>query len=62
MKFDASEWSEGTPEWLKLAVESVDKGTMPPWAASKDCQEYVGDRSLTDEERAMIARWVAQPR
>ena len=57
MKFDASEWSEGAPEWMKLAVESVDKGTMPPWAASKDCQEYVGDRSLTDEERATFLSW-----
>jgi hypothetical protein len=57
MKFDASEWTEGPPEWLKLAVETVDNGTMPPWSASKDCREYVGDRSLTDEERELFLRW-----
>jgi hypothetical protein len=57
MTFDAAEWADGAPEWMKLAVESVDQGTMPPWSASKDCREYVGDRSLTDDERATFLAW-----
>ncbi len=31
---------------------------MPPWHASKDCNTYTGDISLTDEQIATIQKWV----
>lgn len=44
---------------LKDAVKaSVMERSMPPWQASKDCAEYFGDPSLSDEEVQKIAQWV----
>lgn len=31
--------------------------TMPPWMASRDCSDYAGDRSLTQEQIDMVKRW-----
>ena len=39
---------------MRLAVESR---TMPPWLAGPDCNEYLHDPSLTDDEIAVIAAW-----
>lgn len=36
----------------------VTEREMPPWPPGKDCNEYVGDRSLTDDQIAIIDRWV----
>lgn len=43
--------------WLPLVVESVRDRTMPPWLAEPDCNNYVGDFSLSDEERDSILAW-----
>ena len=40
---------------VKAAVQA---GHMPPWMPSKDCAEYKDDRSLSEEERAMLTGWV----
>jgi hypothetical protein len=31
---------------------------MPPWMPAGDCTEYIQDRSLSDEQIALISRWV----
>jgi len=38
---------------------SVENGRMPPWLAEPGHQEYVGDYSLTTDERELIADWAA---
>lgn len=43
------------------AIESATKArTMPPWLADGECNDYHGDRSLSQEQIDTIARWVAQ--
>ena len=32
--------------------------TMPPWLAAKDCTDYRGDLSLTDDQIDSLSRWV----
>lgn len=39
-------------------VLSVEEGTMPPWLAAPDCQDYLGDTTLTGEEAELIREWV----
>jgi hypothetical protein len=36
----------------------VDKGEMPPWPPSDSCNDYVGDRSLSEDEKTTIKGWV----
>ena len=38
---------------------AVDNGSMPPWLAEPGHQEYVGDYSLSADEKALIAEWAA---
>ncbi|WP_395812088.1 hypothetical protein [Archangium minus] len=40
---------------IKAAVQSRH---MPPWPPSNDCARYLDDRSLSDEQVALISRWV----
>lgn len=40
---------------IKLAVE---QRTMPPWLAGPGCTDYLGDRSLRDDQIATITSWV----
>lgn len=44
----------------ELARDRVSTRTMPPWFASKECTDYDGDISLTDDEIALFERWVDQ--
>jgi hypothetical protein len=37
---------------------SVQARTMPPWPPSNECASYLYDRSLSDEELALVTRWV----
>ena len=39
----------------KLAIEA---GTMPPWHASDDCNDYVGKRSLTPDQKKTLLDWI----
>lgn len=32
-------------------------GTMPPWKPSGDCNSFVGERTLTDDEKALFQAW-----
>ncbi len=52
----------GTYEQLSSVKESVKAAVqsrvMPPWLASKDCNSYLGDRSLSDAEIDTVSRWV----
>ncbi len=44
---------------LKGAIAaSVTARTMPPWLAADGCTDYLGDRSLTDEQIALVNDWV----
>ncbi|WP_257462006.1 monooxygenase [Archangium lipolyticum] len=36
---------------------SVQSGHMPPWPPSRECAQYLDDRSLGSEEVALITRW-----
>ncbi len=37
---------------------AINAGIMPPWAPNNDCNSYHGDRSLSEEQKAMFNRWV----
>jgi hypothetical protein len=39
---------------------SVKARIMPPWMPARDCAEYEQDRSLSDEQIALITRWVEE--
>ena len=45
---------------LRMAIASaVAEERMPPWLAESGHQEYVGDYSLTDDEKAVVAAWAS---
>ena len=37
---------------------SIEAGTMPPWQANNECNDYYGNRSLTDEQQQTILDWM----
>lgn len=37
---------------------SVVMKTMPPWPASNECADYLGNRSLTDEQIDQLVQWI----
>jgi hypothetical protein len=42
----------------KAAIKgAVQAGTMPPWPPAKGCSDYLGDRSLTEEQIKTLADW-----
>ncbi len=44
---------------MRTAIKAaVTLRMMPPWMAAQDCTEYKHDRSLSDEQIALISRWV----
>lgn len=46
---------------MRGAVEAAVKSRiMPPWMAAQGCTDYSHDRSLTDEQIALISRWVQE--
>lgn len=42
---------------MSVIVGQVADRIMPPWLAADGCNDYVGDRSLSDEEIATIQTW-----
>lgn len=45
---------------VKDAVaDAVAERRMPPWLAGQDCNDYLIDMALTDEEIALVTEWVA---
>jgi copper type II ascorbate-dependent monooxygenase-like protein len=44
---------------MKSAIlHSVCERSMPPWSAHRDCNQYEHERSLSDEQIALIRDWV----
>jgi mono/diheme cytochrome c family protein len=56
---DPAEWAEGVPRWAAASARSVAEATMPPWKPDPDCKPIVGERVLSDEEKATVAAWAA---
>lgn len=44
--------------WAEMIDEVVQERRMPPWHADPRIGHFANDRSLTDEERELIHRWV----
>ena len=44
--------------WADMIAEVVEDQRMPPWHAEPGHVSYRNDRSLTDEEKQLIYRWV----
>lgn len=38
--------------------DAVRDRIMPPWMPDDHCNSYLGDRTLTDDQRSLIVRWV----
>jgi hypothetical protein len=45
-------------EMAGVALVNVENKTMPPWPPNPDCNEYVGDRSLSDDQIELFKAWV----
>ena len=41
-----------------VSLINVENKTMPPWPANPDCNEYFGDRSLSDDQIELFKAWV----
>jgi hypothetical protein len=41
-----------------IALYAVESRSMPPWPPAQDCADLNHDRSLTDDEIAVLGRWV----
>ncbi len=39
---------------------ALDRGLMPPWKPERGFGEFLGDNSLTDQEKGMIKQWLAE--
>lgn len=37
---------------------AINAGIMPPWSPNNGCNDYHGDRSLTEEQKAVFNSWV----
>ncbi|HET6582433.1 MAG TPA: tetratricopeptide repeat protein [Nannocystaceae bacterium] len=46
----------------KQVVDVTSRGLMPPWLPEPGLVRYVGERRLSDDERDVLARWVAAGR
>jgi hypothetical protein len=44
----------------KNIVDVIQRHYMPPWLPEKGCGDFVGERRLTDDQIALIQRWVEQ--
>ncbi|MDC3961949.1 monooxygenase [Polyangium jinanense] len=40
-----------------LIKQTTEERTMPPWPAAKGCNDYLGDRSLTDDQITLLGTW-----
>lgn len=41
-----------------VALLNVEQKKMPPWPPNPDCNDYLGDRSMSDEQIALFRAWV----
>lgn len=49
---------EDVRTWATQIKRQVRARTMPPWSAGPDCNEYIGDRQLSDAQIKTISDWV----
>jgi hypothetical protein len=47
-------------EKASFAQAAISSGSMPPWQFADGCNDYVGNFSLTPEEKALFRTWVEQ--
>lgn len=45
--------------WGEMILEVVDQGRMPPWHAAGDRDKFKNDLRLSEEDKELIATWVA---
>lgn len=50
---------EAVKEWAPAILLAVASGQMPPWYAEPDCNEYIGDRSLTEKQVEQVVGWAS---
>lgn len=43
----------------KMIEHSVQSGAMPPWSPADGCQEYLANRSLSDQEKQTLLDWIS---
>ena len=48
--------------WAKAIATKVADGSMPPWHADPRYGKFVGERHLSDAQKATIATWVKADR
>jgi hypothetical protein len=58
VSFSFEEPDEVYPFRAAIAL-AVEQDRMPPWLAESGHQDYVGDYSLSQEEKSLIAEWAA---
>lgn len=44
--------------WAPQIQAEIASGRMPPWYAAPGCNEYLGNRSLTDDQKSAVLDWV----
>lgn len=45
--------------WAETLTETVNDNRMPPWHANPEFGHFSNDRRLSDDEKALLARWVS---
>ena len=48
---------EDVARFISMSIYSVERGKMPPWPASDDCNPIARSRHLDDETRSLFRRW-----
>ncbi len=46
--------------WAGAAAAAVHGGTMPPWPPEAACNDYVGERDLSEDQIALLDTWIAE--
>lgn len=59
--FPLTTWDE-VSEMAGVALIEVEARRMPPWPPNPDCNDYLGERSLTEEQLALFRQWDADGR
>jgi peroxiredoxin len=51
---------EDASGWAEMIAEVVEQQRMPPWHADPNHGKFANDARLSDDEKQLIARWVAE--
>lgn len=55
--FSMARYGDALRARAPLMAAYTGDGTMPPWKPSGDCNSYVGERTLSTEEKALFQAW-----